>query len=219
VEETLVVEFTPQLASLTPEEFADAYLRPIGTEVIVAGEDFRFGRRRAGDVGLLGRLGYDGAPGRARSKGSRRGRSAHLVHDGDVADAAALLGRPVEVEGSSSRATRAGRHARVPDRRTCASSPDLLVPAFGIYAVHGRRASRGSLDRREPALRRRRAGVSRRSCSTSRATSTGRGSSSSCGDASATSGRSRNEQELIDQICCANVEQTRAAVRPVVKQP
>src|SRR6476661_10012368 len=43
VEETLVVEFTPELAALAPEEFAAAYLAAIGAETVVCGEGFRFG--------------------------------------------------------------------------------------------------------------------------------------------------------------------------------
>jgi riboflavin kinase/FMN adenylyltransferase len=132
VEETLVVEFTPQLASLTPEEFADAYLSPIGTEVIVAGEDFRFGRRRAGDVGLLGRLGYDVRPVELVEGISSR-QIRHLVHDGDVAGAAALLGRPVEVDGLVVSGDARGGTLGFPTANLRVE-PDLLVPAFGIYA-------------------------------------------------------------------------------------
>ena len=48
VEDTLVVEFTPDLARLAPAEFARDYLGSIGTEVVVAGGGFRFGRQRTG---------------------------------------------------------------------------------------------------------------------------------------------------------------------------
>ena len=54
IEETLVVEFDLELARLEPEEFVEAVLRPIGAEVVVAGVNFRFGRSRSGDLGLLG---------------------------------------------------------------------------------------------------------------------------------------------------------------------
>src|SRR4029453_2954770 len=53
IEEALVVEFDLELARLPPEEFVEAVLRPIGAEVVVAGVNFRFGRARAGDLGLL----------------------------------------------------------------------------------------------------------------------------------------------------------------------
>src|SRR5690348_15735486 len=52
IADVLVVPFTAELAALEAEEFVDAVLRPIGTEVVVAGVDFRFGRARAGDLEL-----------------------------------------------------------------------------------------------------------------------------------------------------------------------
>src|SRR5207248_9089223 len=42
IEETLVVGFSLELARLAPEEFAEQILRRIGTEVVVAGANFRF---------------------------------------------------------------------------------------------------------------------------------------------------------------------------------
>src|SRR5512132_4134923 len=39
VDETLVVEFTLDLARLEPGEFVDEVLRPIGAEIVVAGAD------------------------------------------------------------------------------------------------------------------------------------------------------------------------------------
>ena len=56
VESTLVAAFTPDLQQLTPEEFAERFLRATGVEVVVAGEDFRFGVRRSGDLALLEKL-------------------------------------------------------------------------------------------------------------------------------------------------------------------
>src|SRR5581483_1276056 len=53
VDDTLVVEFTPELAQLGPEEFARVYLDAIGARLVVAGPAFRFGRGRSGDLALL----------------------------------------------------------------------------------------------------------------------------------------------------------------------
>ena len=132
VEETLVVEFTPELASLTPEEFADEYLRPIGAEVIVAGEDFQFGRHRTGDLDLLARLGYDVRP-VPLVEGISSRQIRHLVHDGDVVGPAALLGRPVEVDGTVVSGDARGGTLGFPTANLRVV-PDLLVPSFGIYA-------------------------------------------------------------------------------------
>src|SRR5262249_35124730 len=53
VEETLVIEFTLEIQRIEAEDFADRYLRTMSTEVVFAGEDFRFGHRRRGDLALL----------------------------------------------------------------------------------------------------------------------------------------------------------------------
>ena len=62
VETTLIVEFTLDVARLEPQEFAQEVLRPIGAEIAVAGEDFRFGRGRTGDLALLEQLGFETVP-------------------------------------------------------------------------------------------------------------------------------------------------------------
>ena len=62
VEETLVVEFTLDVANLEPEEFARDFLEAIGTRTIFAGGSFRFGRARRGDLPMLRTLGFDARP-------------------------------------------------------------------------------------------------------------------------------------------------------------
>src|SRR4051812_11666320 len=59
VEDVLVLSFDEELAALSAEEFAEQILRGIGAETIAAGETFRFGRGREGDLDLLARLGFD----------------------------------------------------------------------------------------------------------------------------------------------------------------
>ena len=59
VEDVLVVRFDEQLAALSSEEFAERMLRGIGAETIAAGETFRFGHGREGDLDLLDQLGFD----------------------------------------------------------------------------------------------------------------------------------------------------------------
>jgi riboflavin kinase / FMN adenylyltransferase len=129
---TLVVEFTLELARLEPHEFAEEVLRPIGTETVVAGADFRFGRGRRGDLELLGRLGFDvrAVPLLAdiSSSGIRE-----LVAAGEVEAAAQLLGRPVEVEGIVVTGEARGGTLGFPTANLDVR-PDLVVPGNGIYA-------------------------------------------------------------------------------------
>jgi riboflavin kinase/FMN adenylyltransferase len=141
VEETLVVPFTEEVAALSPERFVEEILLAIGAEIVIAGKDFRFGRARAGDAALLRELGID-----TREVPSVEGISSTALRDliraGAVADAAALLGRPVEVDGVVVGGDRRGAGLGFPTANL-ELDPNLLVPAFGIYAgaVGDRRAA------------------------------------------------------------------------------
>jgi riboflavin kinase/FMN adenylyltransferase len=132
VEATVLVEFTLELARLEPEEFAKEVLRPIGAEIVVAGEDFRFGRGRTGDLELLQRLGFEvvAVP---ILEGVSSSRIRELVADGHVEDAASLLGRPVEVEGTVVAGDARGGTLGFPTANL-GIRPELLVPNNGIYA-------------------------------------------------------------------------------------
>ena len=132
VEATLVVEFTLDLARLEPQEFAEKVLRPIGAEVVVAGEDFRFGRGRTGDLELLDGLGFETRPVPLLDAVSSS-RIRELVAEGDVEGAASLLGRPVEVEGTVVTGDARGGTLGFPTANLDVR-PELLVPANGIYA-------------------------------------------------------------------------------------
>ncbi len=141
VDDTLVLEFTLDLARLEPEEFAESVLRRIGAEVIVAGPNFRFGRGASGDLTLLERLGFDVRPvPLAESISSSHIRQ--LLHAGEVVQAAQLLGRPAEVEGTVVLGDQRGGTLGFPTANV-AVEPDLLVPQFGIYAgaASGHRAA------------------------------------------------------------------------------
>jgi riboflavin kinase/FMN adenylyltransferase len=132
VDATLVVEFTLDLARLEPEEFAEEVLRPIGAETVVAGEDFRFGRGRTGDLELLGCLGFETRP-VPLLEGVSSSRIRELVSDGEVEAAAGLLGRPVEVEGTVVTGDARGGTLGFPTANLDVR-PELLVPKNGIYA-------------------------------------------------------------------------------------
>jgi riboflavin kinase/FMN adenylyltransferase len=132
VEETLVVEFTPAVAALEPERFVRSYLQGIGAELLVAGENFRFGRRRSGDLALVAQLGLltHVVP---HVAGVSATETRRLLAEGDVGAAARLLGRPPEVDGMVVTGDSRGGTLGFPtaNLRTDAA---LLVPAFGIYA-------------------------------------------------------------------------------------
>jgi riboflavin kinase / FMN adenylyltransferase len=141
IEDTLVVEFTPELATLAPTEFADRYLDAIGARLVVAGSGFHFGHRRAGDLETLRALGYDGRE-VALVEGVSSTEIRRLAAGGFVAEAAALLGRPLEVDGTVVSGDQRGGTLGFPTANLRVEA-DLLVPQFGIYAgaVGDRRAA------------------------------------------------------------------------------
>jgi riboflavin kinase / FMN adenylyltransferase len=132
VSETLVLPFTPDLALVTPEEFARTVLEPLGAKVVLAGENFRFGRGRSGDLELLAGLGFDARP-VPLVEGVSSSRIRQLAAAGEVDRAAKLLGRPMEIEGTVVAGDARGGTLGFPTANLAVPS-ELLVPAFGIYA-------------------------------------------------------------------------------------
>jgi riboflavin kinase / FMN adenylyltransferase len=130
-DEILVVEFTPELSRREPEEFVADYLGAIGAQIVVAGEDFRFGAGRRGDIELLRRCGLE-----VRAvpllEGVSSSRIRDLVTGGDLRGAAELLGRPFEIDGVVVAGDQRGGTLGFPTANL-APEPHLLIPAFGIY--------------------------------------------------------------------------------------
>ena len=136
VEETLVVEFGLELAEWEPEAFAERLLRPLGAEVVVAGENFRFGRARRGDLGLLSELGFD-----ARVvplvEGVSSTRIRQFLGAGQIEPAARMLGRPPELDGVVVSGDARGGTLGFPTANLLVD-PELVVPEYGIYAGQAR---------------------------------------------------------------------------------
>ncbi len=102
-----VLEFDERLRSLSPEEFVDdVIIERLCAHRIVVGENFRFGRAAAGDLGILTALCADrgvevrGVP-LVRQGGETVSSSAirEAIGLGQLDRASAMLGRPVQGEG------------------------------------------------------------------------------------------------------------------------
>lgn len=141
IETVLVASFTPELQQLPPQEFAERYLRAIGVEVVAAGEDFRFGVRRSGDLALLERLGFQVVVVPEVPGVSSTAIRAALA-EGDVVAAARMLGRPFELDGVVVAGDQRGGTLGFPTANLHLD-PDLACPRYGIYAgfARGHRAA------------------------------------------------------------------------------
>lgn len=131
-DDVLVVEFTLELSKLAPEAFVREILAPIGTRIVIAGEDFRFGRARSGDVALLRALDFDVRP-VPLVEGVSSSRIRQALRDGEVVSAAGMLGRPPELEGLVVAGDQRGGTLGFPTANLVVQ-PHLLVPGYGIYA-------------------------------------------------------------------------------------
>lgn len=138
IDAMMVFEFTRQLANVTPEEFVDRWLG--GASGIVTGENFAFGRARAGTVELLAELGakrgltFDAARSIEREGeiiSSSRIRSA--LQRGDCPQAARLLTRPYTISGELRPGVR--MDPGLPLLDASIRLGDYLRPRRGVYAV------------------------------------------------------------------------------------
>lgn len=152
VDATLVFHFDEGLAEISPEGFVHDWLkRRAGVSAVVTGDDFTFGRNRAGGVADLTRLGAANgitaevmAP-VADAEGvisSTRIRAALAA--GDLATATRLLTRPYTIEGVVDHGDKLGRLIGFPTANV--SLTDYQRPAYGIYAVRCRLADGRVLD-------------------------------------------------------------------------
>ena len=131
----------PDIRDLTAEEFADKVLaRALQAQRVVVGADFRFGRDRGGDADLLIRVGEK--EGFSVSVVDMYGRDQWVVSstrirallmEGNVEEAARLLGRTYELTGFVERGDNRGHTIGFPTANL-ALAVDRLVPANGVYA-------------------------------------------------------------------------------------
>jgi riboflavin kinase / FMN adenylyltransferase len=141
IDAMLVLAFTPDLSQLEPEEFVRQVLHDtLHAQTVVVGDNFRFGRRAAGNVDALRRLGPSygfgvdavglvEVEGRTVSSSEIRG----YITTGDVDEAAILLGRLPSVSGPVVRGDARGRELGYPTANL-ALEPRVAVPADGVYA-------------------------------------------------------------------------------------
>ena len=135
-----VLDF-PDIRQLSAEEFCEAVLsQALRAKHVVVGADFRFGRDRGGDARLLiragDRLGFEVSV--VDLLGSRDGvisstRIRQLIGDGQVEEAAVLLGRPYELAGEVIEGEKRGHKLGFPTANL-GIPPDRQLPGRGVYA-------------------------------------------------------------------------------------
>jgi riboflavin kinase/FMN adenylyltransferase len=150
-DEVRAIPFDVALSKKSPEEFVgEVLVGEVGAEVVVVGENFRFGHKAAGDVEALGALmrSYGGEAFAVPIRGGEGGaaisstRIRELLAWGDVREAGRLLGRPYLLRGEVVAGDGRGRSIGFPTANVL-PDPDLVIPGRGVYACVA------SVDKRE----------------------------------------------------------------------
>jgi len=139
VDEVIVVNFTTDVASWSPERFVDEVLRPLHPTRIVVGENFRFGFRAAGDVATLEELGAGDFKVQALpllTDGTQPSSSTlirHAVAEGDFGRVRELSDHAFRFSGVVVEGDHRGRQMGFPTANVPVP-PGMAVPADGVYA-------------------------------------------------------------------------------------
>jgi riboflavin kinase/FMN adenylyltransferase len=145
VQTLVLLPFDGEMAAMSHEAFAEQVLgASLGIRHAAVGFDFTFGKGRTGSPGALqtlgARLGFTvSTTGRVDDAGGLKLSSSAVreaLHAGDMARAAAILGRPFAVEGEVIHGDKRGRTIGVPTANV--GLGDYMRPAFGVYATRTR---------------------------------------------------------------------------------
>lgn len=145
VERLFLLPFDAEMAAMSDAEFAARVLRDgLGIRHATVGFDFTYGKGRAGSPEGLRRHGetmgfgvtvcdrVDDPDGLKLSSSAVR----EALHAGDMARAAAILGRPFAIQGEVVHGDKRGRTIGVPTANVALG--DYMRPAYGVYATRSR---------------------------------------------------------------------------------
>jgi len=142
VDYVVALAFDEHLAAVSAEAFAaDVLARGLGISHAVAGGNFRYGHKHAGTMETLAAAGLADGFGVTRvapvsaADGTVYSATAirEFIADGDLRRAAALLGRPFEIDGHVVTGDKRGRELGFPTANL--KITEYMRPAYGIYAI------------------------------------------------------------------------------------
>jgi riboflavin kinase/FMN adenylyltransferase len=141
VDATLVLSFTKELASLSPDEFLKKVLVDhLHAKHVVVGDNFKFGFKAAGDTNYLAEFGLENGFTTAVFERFSDGkepwsstRARNYIETGEVDKAALVLGRFPRLEGIVVHGDHRGRELGYPTANL-ETPVQMSVPEDGIYA-------------------------------------------------------------------------------------
>lgn len=141
VDVVFVVKFDMELASLAPAKFIDIFIKDLGVKHVTAGFDYTFGSKGAGtmeDMEILANDVYETTiVGKVTDEDNKISstRIRELLSNGNVEDAAFLLGRDFRTIGTVVDGEKKGRQLGFPTANVLPPENSIL-PANGVYAVN-----------------------------------------------------------------------------------
>lgn len=144
VDAVVVIEFTAEYALLTPEDFVrETFVDGLRSQVVVVGQDTRFGIYNSGDITTMRQLGakygFEVCTQETigeQHEGLRIWSSTHLrqaLAAGDIDQATHILDRLHRVSGEVVHGHKRGRDLGYPTANL-ATTLEGLIPADGVYA-------------------------------------------------------------------------------------
>lgn len=162
IDEVVFLDFTAEMATFSAREFMERFLRDrYGVTHLLIGYDHHFGRPQRDAEGHRLPEGFDDyqrygrelgievvlakelphIPTVGGNEGGWRVSSSairRLIAAGDVEQANALLGHTFRVSGTVSSGHQVGRTIGFPTANLCPASPEMLLPAPGVYVTMAR---------------------------------------------------------------------------------
>lgn len=134
------VPFTVEFSRLSAEDFIEFLIVLLKPELIILGYDHGFGHNRKGDIELFYRFGEKHGYRVERVEEQVVGKSKvnsttirWLLQEGDVENAATLLGYFYQVTGQVVRGNQIGKLIGYPTANLLVNDPNKLIPAMGVY--------------------------------------------------------------------------------------
>ncbi|KAB8138782.1 riboflavin biosynthesis protein RibF [Gracilibacillus oryzae] len=140
VDRLYIIRFDRKLSQLAPEDFLTHFITGLNVDHLVAGFDYTFGFKGAGnmsniqellsaplEITVIDKLNYND-----QKISSSRIREA--LHEGNVEEAETLLGRPLQLTGEVIHGDKRGRTIGFPTANLMLDKPYFL-PKIGVYAV------------------------------------------------------------------------------------
>lgn len=141
-EDVFVLQFDNRLRNMSARQFMEMLATQYQVRALILGFNNRFGHDRLEGIQQYRKIGnelgmevieaheYNGKSPRASSSDVRC-----LLSKGLVEDAALVLGRPFVLKGSVVEGKHLGRTIGFPTANIKPSTPDIIIPATGVYAV------------------------------------------------------------------------------------